>query len=183
MSFGEERRMSRSNEAVEEFRQLLPNDGGKFVLRDAVAAMEKFGATNELTDTHEGPEEHDLIVVAGRFGSKANRRIEIGLYYSFGWFNRLEVLLTYEIGWRNLFLRSYLRHCESRSQVTHFFSGLRKSAWYHRYAQVNGATCSVDWRGPEGMVALYNDVLPVIAKSMGLNSGCTGAVDTPHEPM
>ena len=161
--------MSDSNSATEAIRKLLPNKGRTFLLRDAVVAMETLYATVDPSCPEIDAKSVDLIVVAGKYGSHDDRRIEIGLYRSFDLFNRLEVLLTYRVGWRNLFLPRYLHHCESRADAAQFFAEFRNTAWYYRYSRLSPVTSSITWRGPEGMATLYNEVLPVITESMG---GC-----------
>jgi len=153
-----------AKEAVKALRDRLPQGGESVRLRDAVAAMEAFCFEDPLRG--EGPMEDSelgLVIVV----TKSDGQIEIGIFRSWGLLYRLQLLLRYRVGWRSLFLKRFGDGCGQGSDPKPVFDSFRSSGWYRRYAPLPAASCSVDWQGPDEMVAQYKLIIPVLAQAAG----------------
>ena len=112
-------------------------------------------------------DDDSIVAVAGRFGDAHERRVEIGLYRSFGLTARLEILLRYPISLRCLLLRNVIELCESRADADRFFGTVRALRWFRRYSLVLPMHCWVRWQGEDEMADMFCEVVPTLMDAIG----------------
>ncbi len=157
----------RPDESVDHFRQRLPNDGRRFLLRDALNALQDFYSNVRFSDCDD--DDDMLVAVAGKFGNRPERRFDIGLYRSFGLMGQLEILLRYPVTLRCLFINCVSELCDSPRDLDRFFATVRASRWYRRYASIAAMDCSVRWLGEEEMGDILCEIVPELTDVLGPN--------------
>ncbi|MCA9187481.1 MAG: hypothetical protein KDA99_17760 [Planctomycetales bacterium] len=150
-------------ESVNEIRLRLPNDGRSFELRDAVDSLHDFYVNVRYNDC----DDDSIVAVAGRFGERPNRRFDIGLYRLFGLTTRMEICLQYPITLRCLLLKQAIGHCESPNDAEQFFSAVRASRWYRRFASLSANACIVRTLGKDEMGEMFRSVMPKLIDVLG----------------
>ena len=129
-------------DSVERITQRLPDDGSRFLLCDAVAAMQEAYERDRLDGCNENDDQLML-------GAVTNTHFEIEIFRQFTGGGdhvptQLEVSLKYPINLRCRVFREYIRYCEIVSDSTEFFSSFRSSLLYRWYASTlpNRGSCS-----------------------------------------
>lgn len=156
-------------QSIAQVQKRLPNNGRHFLLCDALEAMQDFYGNVRVS--HCDDDGDTVVAVAGKFGDPADRRVEIGLYRSFGLMRRLEISLRYPVSLRCLFLKTAIELCESPEDANRYFHTLRSVRWFRRYASTPPTDCVVRWRGEEEMAEMYREIVPKILDALGPTLG------------
>ncbi|MDP6719180.1 MAG: hypothetical protein QGF59_11050 [Pirellulaceae bacterium] len=152
-------------DSVDQIQRRLPNDGRRFLLRDALDALQDFYTNFRFVDCDD--DDDFIVAVAGRFGEAPERRVEIALYRSCGLTARLEILLRYPISLRCLFLKNVIELCDSPPDADQFFDTLRSLRWFRRYASTSPIHCSVRWQGEDEMAEMFCEIVPKLMDALG----------------
>ncbi|MBA3573195.1 MAG: hypothetical protein H0W34_14765 [Pyrinomonadaceae bacterium] len=159
--------MAQDEKAIKAVLRRLPHGKVRFTLQDAFDALE----ASYREDRFYEEEDDTVIVVAGKFGKRYQARFEVAMYRSFGLFKQLEISLKYPAHLRHLFFKTVLAYCGSLADAEAFFSPVRSSSWFRRYAQRCPTECSIRWRDEDEMSEMFADLLPKMAKG-----GCFSGV-------
>lgn len=150
---------------ADHIQRRLPHQGRRFLLRDALEAMEDFYINVRV----DGDDDDDdtLIAVAGRYGDGPDRHLQFGLFRSVGFFTQLEVSLRYPLDSGGGALPDILETCDAPQDSARFFGFLRESPWFGRFALQAPVDCAVHWRGEEEMAEMFCAIAPVLIDELG----------------